>query len=96
MDSIDALARAICGQESGGNTKAYNALGKAKGKYQFQQGTWNSWCKAMGLKRYVGVDPRNVSGAIQDKVARFAMGSLLKRYNGDPRYVAAAWYAGSW
>lgn len=94
MDSIDALARAICGQESGGNTKAYNALGKAKGKYQFQQGTWNSWCKAMGLKRYVGVDPRNVSGAIQDKVARFAMGSLLKRYNGDPRYVAAAWYAG--
>lgn len=64
------------------------------GKYQFQQGTWDYAAGLSGRDDLVGVDPRNASEEDQDKIADGYINYLLERYDGDPRYVASAWYAG--
>jgi len=91
---VENIRVAIFGQESGGDITAYNPDGDAYGKYQFQPGTWDAAAKMSGREDLVGVLPNQASEADQDAVANGYLDSLMKRYNNDVRYVAAAWYAG--
>jgi len=90
----DLLRRKIAMKESGGNPQAYNESGQAFGKYQFQQGTWNSAAIDAGRPDLAGIDPRNVAEEYQDFVAMNYINNLMDKYNGDASKVAGAWYAG--
>ncbi|WP_094604953.1 hypothetical protein SPSIL_017140 [Sporomusa silvacetica DSM 10669] len=93
-DMANRVREAIFGQESGGDPTAYNADGEAFGKYQFQQGTWDGAAKLAGREDLVGEKPNTVSERDQDAVATAYIQKLLDNGDGDPKYVAAAWYAG--
>jgi hypothetical protein len=90
----DLLRRKIAMKESGGNPEAYNESGQAFGKYQFQQGTWNSAASDAGRPDLVGIDPRNVPESDQDFVAMNYINNLMDKYGGDASKVAGAWYGG--
>lgn len=94
MADVKKLLAALSGQESSGNAQAYNPLGLAMGKYQFQQGTWDGAARMAKREDLVGVDPREVSEIDQDQVAETYANYLLEKSGGDIGYVSAAWYAG--
>jgi hypothetical protein len=94
MADVMKLLSALSGQESSGDPQAYNSLGLAMGKYQFQQGTWDGAAKMASREDLVGVDPREVAEVDQDHVAGTYANYLLEKSGGDLGYVAAAWYAG--
>jgi hypothetical protein len=90
--TLNALVSAIGGQESGSpQAGGYGAVNKdsgAFGRFQFMPDSWKAWARA------AGVDPNNTSPGNQEIVARNQISILLKNGNGDPAYVAVAWYSG--
>jgi|WetSurMetagenome_2_1015567.scaffolds.fasta_scaffold459183_1 hypothetical protein len=89
--TVGAFIKAISGQESGGNYKAYNKGSGATGKYQILRGNIAPWAKEV-LGHAVTWDQFYNSPQLQDQIAQ---GMLTKYYN---KYGAAgaavAWYAG--
>lgn len=83
------------GEQSHGNYQSYNYDSGAAGAYQFMPETWREKANLYGFSEYA--DLPNASYAppyVQDSVARGWADDLLKRYNGDIRYVVSAWLGG--
>lgn len=87
ISDLDALLRAIGGQESGGDYGATNSRTKAFGKYQIMPENWPSWSREAGLPEGAEQTPEN-----QEKVARYKLGEYLQKYGAEG--AAAAWYGG--
>ena len=87
ISDLDALLRAIGGQESGGDYGATNSRTKAFGKYQIMPENWPSWAKEAGLPEGAEQTPEN-----QEIVARYKLGEYLQKYGAEG--AAAAWYGG--
>lgn len=94
--SVNALVSALGGQESGSPAAGgYGAINKdsgAMGRFQILPENWkgpNGWAAAAGLGPDAPKTPQN-----QEIVARNQISIYLKNGNGDPAYVAVAWYAG--
>lgn len=94
--TVNALVSALGGQESGSPTAGgYGAVNKdsgAMGRFQILPENWkgaNGWAAAAGLGPDAPNTPQN-----QEIVARNQISIYLKNGNGDPAYVAVAWYAG--
>lgn len=79
----------ISGVESGGNYNAYNHNSGARGKYQIMPGTWRQFAPMAGLSPMAPMTPEN-----QERVAQVMQLYYSKRYGGDPRLIAGAWYSG--
>ena len=86
LSDLDALLRAIGGQESGGDYTAQNARTGAYGKYQIVDDSWQEWAAQYGI------DVNDKSPENQEKVARLKLGEYLQKYG--PEGAAAAWYGG--
>lgn len=87
ISDLDALLRAIGGQESGGDYGATNSRTKAFGKYQIMPENWPSWSREAGLPEGAEQTPEN-----QEIVARYKLGEYLQKYGAEG--AAAAWYGG--
>ena len=91
--TVNALLSAIGGQESGspaaGGYGAVNKDSGAAGRYGIMPGNWSSWAIPQGLPADAPQTSQN-----QEIVARNQVSVYLKDGNGDPGYVAVAWYAG--
>jgi hypothetical protein len=91
--TVNALVSALGGQESGsptaGGYSAVNPQSGASGRFQIMPDNWSSWAQAAGLPANAPMTPQN-----QEIVARNQISLYLKDGNGDPAYVAVAWYAG--
>ena len=87
ISDLDALLRAIGGQESGGDYSATNSRTKAFGKYQIMPENWPSWSREAGLPEGAEQTPEN-----QEIVARYKLGEYLQKYGAEG--AAAAWYGG--
>ena len=87
ISDLDALLRAIGGQESGGDYGATNSRTKAFGKYQILPSNWPSWSREAGLPEGAEQTPEN-----QEIVARYKLGEYLQKYGAEG--AAAAWYGG--
>lgn len=86
--TVEQALAAIGDGESSGDYNAYNGSFDTKGKYQFDQDTWNDECtKYMGLDAPLEMTPEN-----QEKVAKHMMGRYLKAYG--LKGAAVAWYGG--
>lgn len=93
--SLDQLMRAIRGQESGGNYRAYNPSG-ASGAYQILKSNFvnkGGWDKE-ALGRDITYQEFMNTPAIQDQIARFKLGQYLKSRGAAG--AAATWYGGDW
>jgi hypothetical protein len=80
-------------RESGGNYKAQSDSSTASGAYQFIDGTW----QGLTNKFNVGKEFKRAKDAppeIQDAVADKYIADILKRHNGDVKWVPREWYAG--
>lgn len=98
--NLSPLAASIVQQESGGNYQAvgqvpagYSEADRALGKYQIvpkyhfdKIGLPNT---PAGRQQFIN------SPALQDQLFNIIISDLEKRYNGDPRKVAAAYYGGA-
>ena len=87
ISDLDALLRAIGGQESGGDYGATNSRTKAFGKYQIMPENWPIWSREAGLPEGAEQTPEN-----QEIVARYKLGEYLQKYGAEG--AAAAWYGG--
>lgn len=87
ISDLDALLRAIGGQESGGDYGATNSRTGAFGKYQIMPENWPSWSREAGLPEGAEQTPEN-----QEIVARYKLGEYLQKYGAEG--AAAAWYGG--
>lgn len=91
--SVNALVSALGGQESGsptaGGYSAVNPDSGASGRFQIMPSNWASWAQEAGLGPNAAMTPQN-----QEIVARNKISQYLADGNGDPAYVAVAWYAG--
>ena len=87
ISDLDALLRAIGGQESGGDYGATNSRTKAFGKYQIMPENWPIWSREAGLPEGADQTPEN-----QEIVARYKLGEYLQKYGAEG--AAAAWYGG--
>ena len=87
ISDLDALLRAIGGQESGGDYGATNSRTKAFGKYQIMPENWPSWSREAGLPEGAEQTPEN-----QEIVARYKLGEYLQKYGAEG--AAVAWYGG--
>lgn len=87
ISDLDALLRAIGGQESGGDYGATNSRTKAFGKYQIMPENWPKWSREAGLPEGAEQTPEN-----QEIVARYKLGEYLQKYGAEG--AAAAWYGG--
>lgn len=87
ISDLDALLRAIGGQESGGDYGATNSRTKAFGKYQIMPDNWPKWSREAGLPEGAEQTPEN-----QEIVARYKLGEYLQKYGAEG--AAAAWYGG--
>ena len=87
ISDLDALLRAIGGQESDGDYGATNSRTKAFGKYQILPENWPSWSREAGLPEGAEQTPEN-----QEIVARYKLGEYLQKYGAEG--AAAAWYGG--
>ena len=87
ISDLDALLRAIGGQESGGDYGATNSRTKAFGKYQIMPENWSIWSREAGLPEGAEQTPEN-----QEIVARYKLGEYLQKYGAEG--AAAAWYGG--
>ena len=93
---LPELKNSIIAQESGGNYLAVGIQtkhGKALGKYQVVPKFWFS---KIGLNPTSAKDQQKFlkDRALQDKTFGLIMDQLDKKYNGDPRKIAAAYYGG--
>lgn len=90
--SVNALVSALGGQESGsptaGGYDAVNPDSGAFGRFGFMPNSYTAWA------REAGVDPNDRGPHNQEIVALYEITKLLADGNGDPGYVAVAWYAG--
>lgn len=68
-DAITVKLERIAACESHGNYRAVSKSGKFRGKYQFDQSTWNS-VASRWLPSAVGHDPAGAPPAAQDHLAR--------------------------
>lgn len=91
--SVNALVSALGGQESGsptaGGYSAVNPDSGASGRFQIMPSNWASWAQEAGLGPNAAMTPQN-----QEIIARNKISQYLADGNGDPAYVAVAWYAG--
>lgn len=80
----------ISRQESGGNYYIPNKSGSgAYGKYQIIPSTWRRFAPMAGLSPMAPKTPEN-----QEKVAAVMYEYYSRKYGGDDRLIAAAWYGG--
>lgn len=80
-------------RESGNNYKAQSKSSSASGAYQFIDDTW----KGLASKFDIGKEyqhAKDAPPAIQDAVADKYIADILKRHNGDVKWVPREWYAG--